>query len=415
MARRVLLRGARQLLTLHGPTGPRRGEAMRQLGLIEDGALLICDGIITNVGPTRRIENLAEARAAEEINATGRVVMPGFVDSHTHLVAAPPRFADSRNSSHGTADQLSSDYIRRTAAPSLLHQAKRHGYGLLRHGSTTVEVKTGYGLDEPGEIKMLRVLGHLPEAGVSVVPTFQAPHNKPPEFAGSLDNHLNWICDHLLPRVKLRELARFVDCYCDPTGYSPAQANVLLNAARRLGFATKLHTGHTARVGAVRMAVELGVVSVDGLNYVDQADAVTLGQSLTIAVVMPGPVCQGHSSQFAPARLLVDQGAALALASGFYPPVSSTYNMMTVVALACAHMGLSPEEAITAATINGAHAVGRAAQAGSLVFGKEADLIMLGVSDYREIPFHFGVNLVSLTMRKGEVVYREGAMTCAAD
>lgn len=164
-------------------------------------------------------------------------------------------------------------------------------------------------------------------------------------------------------------------------------------------------------MGAIRLAVEMGAVSVDGLNHISTADASVLGQSQTVGVVMPGAMHQGYTSRFAPARELIDRGAALALASGFHPPVSSTYNMMTVVALACTHMRLTPEEAITAATINGAHAVALASSTGSLEFGKEADLIMLNVSDYREIPYQFGVNLVSLTMRRGQVIYREGAVS----
>ncbi|HYP09637.1 MAG TPA: amidohydrolase family protein [Bryobacteraceae bacterium] len=420
MERTVLIRGARQLLTLHGPTGPRRGDSMRHLGLIEDGALLITNGIITNVGPTRRIENLARARTAEEINATGRVVMPGFVDSHTHLIAAPPRVADMRHSGHlmesgRNLTQFSADHIRRTSAPSLEHHARKLLFGFMRHGSTTVEAKTGYGLDEAGEMKMLRVLSHLAESGLNLTPTFLAPHVPPPEFPGTVEQFLAWINAYLIPKVRTRNLAKFVDGVCDAGALTVEQAHGLLNAARRLGFATKLQTDLTARTGAVRMAVEMGGVSIAGLNHSDTSDATVLAQSRTVGVVMPGPVYQGYASRFAPARMLIDEGAAIALASGFHPPVSSTYNMMTVIAIACTHMGLSPEEAITAATINGAHALARSERAGSLEYGKEADLIMLGISDYREIPYQFGVNLVALTMQKGHVVYREGIVACGVE
>jgi imidazolonepropionase len=391
---------------------------MRQLGVIEDGAILISDGIITNVGPSRRIENLAGARSAEEINASGRVVMPGFVDSHTHLIAAPPRVSEHRGSGAGEstlgrkAAQFSAEHVRRSSALALEHQAKKALQAFLRHGTTTVEIKSGYGLDETGELKILRAISHLSNACINVASTFMAPHTPPPEFSGSLDEHVQWIRDHLLVKVKQRKTAQFVDVFCDPAGFSIGQANALLMAARRLGFAVKLHSENTTRMGSVRMGVEIGAVSVDGLNHADMTDAVVLGQSRTVGVVMPGPIYQGYTSRFAPARQLIDKGAALALASCFHPPVSSTYNMTTVIALACTHMGFTPEEAITAATINGAHALTRSTQSGSLEFGKEADLIMLGVPDYREIPYHFGVNLVSLTMRKGEIVYREGAVTC---
>jgi imidazolonepropionase len=285
----------------------------------------------------------------------------------------------------------------------------------MRHGSTTIEAKTGLGLDESGEMKLLRVLSHLAESGLNVVPTFLAPHVPPPEFPGTMDQYLDWVNAYLLPKVRTRNLAKFVDGICGPAALSVEQAHALLNAARRLGFATKLHAENTERKGVVRMAIEMGVVSIAGLNHSDPSDATLLGQSRTVGVIMPGPMYQGYASRFAPARMLIDHGAALALASGFHPPVSSTYNMMTVIAIACTHMGLTPEEAISAGTINGAHALSRSAQVGSLEFGKEADLIMLGVSDYREIPFQFGVNLVALTMQKGQVVYREGVVACGVD
>jgi imidazolonepropionase len=393
---------------------------MRHLGLIEDGALLITNGIITNVGPTRRIENLARARTAEEINAAGRVVMPGFVDSHTHLIAAPPRVGDPRSGAHAAEStrnvaQSSAEHIRRATAPALEHQARKLLFGFMRHGSTTIEARTGYGLDEPGEMKILRVLSHLADGGMNLVPTFLAPYVPPPEFPGTLDQYLAWINAYLIPKVRTRNLAKFVSGVCDTTAINVEQAHTLLNAARRLGFAIKLHAERSSRLGCVRMAVEMGAVSVDGLNHADSSDASVLGQSRTLAVLMPGPMYQGYVSRFPPARMLIDQGAAVALASGFHPPESSTYNMMTVIALACTHMGLSTEEAITAATINGAHALSRSAQVGSLEYGKEADLIMLGISDYREIPYQFGVNLVALTMQKGQVIYREGVVACGVE
>jgi imidazolonepropionase len=306
--------------------------------------------------------------------------------------------------------QFSAEHIRRTSAPSLEYQAKRLLVAFMRHGTTTVEIKSGFGLDESGELKMFRVMSHLADAGFNIVPTFMAPYTPPAEFAGSETEYFNWVCDHLLPKIKSRNVARFVDGFCDTSGINSAQANALLTTARRLGFATKLHVEHSTRMGCMKMAVEMGAVSVEGLNHTDYSDASVLAQSRTVGVVMPGPMHMGHVSRFAPARELIDRGAAVALASGFHPPVVSTYNMMTVITLACTHLSLTPEEAITAATINGAHAVNQASSVGSLEFGKQADLIMLNVSDYREIPYHFGVNLVALTMRKGQAVYKEGAV-----
>jgi imidazolonepropionase len=391
---------------------------MRQLGVIEDGAILVKNGVIENVGPTRRVENLAAARGAEEINAAGRVVMPAFVDSHTHLIAAPPRISDMRTAGyvvepHSNPAQSSVNHVRRSSASTLEHQARRLLSGFVRHGTTTVEVKTGYGVDESGEMKMLRVLSHLAESGCTVVPTFLASHIPAAEFPGTLEEYLDWVNAYLIPKVRTRNSARFVDGFCDVSGFTVGQAQRLLNAARRLGFATKLHIEQAPTPGAVRMAVEMGATSVDGLTYAEPPDADVLAQSRTVGVVMPGPMHHRYTTRYAPARMLIDRGAAVALATGFHPPVSSTYNMMTAIAIACTHMGLTPEEAITAATTNGAHALMLASQKGSIEFGKDADLIMLSVSDYREIPYQFGVNLVSMTMRNGQVAYREGAVTCA--
>ena len=404
-------------MTLHGPSAPRRGESMRQLGVIEDGAVLVRNGVIENVGPTRRVENLAAARGAEQINAAGRVVMPAFVDSHTHLIAAPPRVSDVRTAGYAVEPQSklaesSVNHVRRTSASALEHQARRLLSGFVRHGTTTVEVKTGYGIDESAEMKMLRVLSHLAEGGCMVVPTFLASHIPHAEFSGTLEEYIDWVNAYLIPKIKTRNSARFVDAFCDVSGFTVGQAQRILNAARRLGFATKLHVEQSPTPGAVRMAVELGAASVDGLTNADTSDADVLAQSRTVGVVMPGPFDQRYATRYAPARMLIDRGVALALATGFHPPVASTYNMMTAIAIACTRMGLTPEEAITAATTNGAHALMVASQKGSIEYGKDADLIMLSVSDYREIPYQFGVNLVSMTMRNGQVAYREGAVAC---
>jgi imidazolonepropionase len=419
MKRSILVRGARQLLTLHGPTGPRRGAAMRELGVIEDGSLLISDGVITNVGPTRRIENLAEARSAEEINATGRVVMPGFVDSHTHLVSAPGRNLQFKMGFHGErpgpADTFlpNLQYVRSASANLLESQAKRYLEACLRHGTTILEAKSGYALSVTGEIKMLRVFANLGERYVSLVPTFLGAGGVPPEFEGQPDVYLQWLCAELLPKVAERRLARFADCNCDPLTFSPDQARPYLELAKRSGLVPKLQAEQSSRMGAVRVALEVQAASVDGLNHANSTDADLLARSNTIATLLPAKVHQGLYSRLPPARELIDAGAAVALATAFHPAAGSTYNMQMVISLACTHMGITPEEAITACTINGAHAVRRADQSGTLEFGKEADLLILNVADYREIPYHFGGNIVSLTMRKGEVVYREGAVMCA--
>jgi imidazolonepropionase len=345
------------------------------------------------------------------------------VDSHTHLISAPPRVLQYRMAGedlggHGpisVAGDLNAvlQYVRNTPAGTLEFQAKKYIEAGLRHGTTTVEAKTGYGLNASGEMKMLRVLSALRDSCASVVPTFLGAHAVPPEYTGNSQEYINWLCHDLMPRVRERRLARFVDVLCDPGGFTLQEARQYLDAARRLGLAIKVHAEETARTGAVRLALDFEAASADGLNHVDENDADLLGRSRTVCTLMPGGVHQGAYSRFPPARTLIDRGAAVALATGFHPSVNSTFSMQSVISLACTQMQMTAEEAISAATINGAHALGLSRTCGSLEFGKQADLLFLSVSDYREIPFHFGGNIVAIAMRKGEIVYREGAVTCS--
>lgn len=417
MKRSVLVRGARQLLTLHGPSGPRRGEALRSVGLIEDGSVLIVDGVISHVGPTRRVENLADARSAEEINASGRVVMPGFVDSHTHLISAPARALSNHRPMtpvDGESIPAAINYIRNTPAASLDYHARRQLERLFRHGTTTVEAKSGYGLNVSSELKMLRVLAGIDGRPASVLRTFFGAHTLPPECS-SPELYLQSVCESLVPKLKERNLARFVDVFCGPSGFRAEDTRAFLSFAKRHGLGVKVHADQAVRCGGVRLAVEFEAISADGLNAVESEDVELLARSSTIATLLPGTVHHGGFERFPPARELIERGAAVALASAFSPGCPSTFNMQMIVSLACTHMNLLPEEAIAAATVNGAYAVGEGKNCGSLESGKQADLLILDVSDYREISMHFGCNIVALAMRKGHVIYKEGARACVGE
>jgi imidazolonepropionase len=408
----VLVRGARQLLTLHGPTGPRRGDALRDLGIIEDGALLITDGVISNVGPTRRIENLAEARSAEEINATGRIILPAFCDPHVQLIGPPPRVINyplGNAASEITGSELSKaalSHLRSTTPGRLEQQTRRTVQRQLRHGTTTFEAKSGWGVDEASELKSLRVCAVAGGAHANTVVTYVA--NTPsPESEGGTQRQLEWICNELLPKIRSRKLATFAEVVCDPAGFSIGQARVFLAAAGRLGFLLKMQAEHATRMGAARLAIDMDARGIAGLNFCDRSDAEILARSRTVAVLLPARAAQGWA-RTPPARLLIDAGVAVALGSGYSPSLPATFSMQSVVSLACSALDMTIEEAIAATTINAAHALDRATVNGSLEFGKEADLLMLDLPDYREIPYHLGVNHVEMVMRKGEVVYREG-------
>jgi imidazolonepropionase len=288
--------------------------------------------------------------------------------------------------------------VRRLPASELEAQGGKFLAAMARHGTTTVEAKSGYGLDEAAEMKTLRVLGRME----GVVPTYLGPHVPPPETAA--DHYISWVCAHMLPAVARKKLARFADIYCDRGAFDLEQARRYLRRAAELGLGLKIHAEQFERTGAALLAVELGAVSADHLEQAGEEEAAALARSDTVAVLLPGSVFHLGLRRYAPARALIDAGAAVALATDFNPGTSPTFNMQMALSLACTEMRMTPAEAISAATVNGAHAVCAAGRVGSLEAGRQADLIVLDLSDYREIPYYFGTNNVRLTMIKGEVI-----------
>ncbi len=372
--------------------------------MIHDGSLLVRDGILEQVGLTRRIENLKEARDAIEVSAAGRVVLPGFVDSHTHLLFPPPGVIPLR--------QLAiSNAMRTISAMRLEIRARVHLEAMARHGTTTVEVKTGSGADPRIELKMLRALSRLDPKPVDVIRTvlLRVPRELPAKFASDAALHEKSTTD-LLAKIRRRRLAEFVDVAWEDEAVPGRIVRRSVEVASVLGFRLKVHADGVFSGDAVAFALEHRAVSVDHLEYVTRVEAEWLGKSATIATLLPSASFH-RNVRYAPARMLIEGGAAVALATNFNPYQTPALSMQTVIMLACSRMGMTPEEAISAATINGAHALARAANTGSLEVGKSADLVIMNVSDYRDLAQQFGMNLVYMTMKGGQIIYEEGEVT----
>jgi imidazolonepropionase len=379
------------LLTLRGTPEPRRSASLNELNAISDGAVLIRDGIIVEVGPTRRLENLAAVRNASEIDASGRVVMPGFVDSHTHL-AFPSSHAENVDAVRR---------VRTSSAQRLEARARAFLESMARHGTTTVEAKTGSGSDENTEWKLLRVLAALHSDPLDVVSSLlcRLPHDNREEAVESVSGEL-------LPKIQKRKIAQFADLICNGDPANLPLYDHYLRSARSLGFACKIHADSSRTAEAIAIGARHCATSIDHLEHASDEDARQLGGGGMIATLFPIS-CFHDGGPQPPARALIDAGAAVAIATNFDPHHSPTLNMQTAIALACIHFRMTIEEAIAAATINGAHALRRARRIGSLEPGKIADLVILNVSHYQDLRHSLGTNLVHQTVKSGKIIYRE--------
>jgi imidazolonepropionase len=433
----LVVHSARQLLTL-GPFGeieassdvsiapsrPRRGEAMNELGLIEDGAVAVSRGLITLVGTTEEV--LAQTEADEMIDASNRVVMPGFVDPHTHLVFAGSREDEFESRLRGAtymeimaAGGGIMSTVRATRAatlPQLIAQSRERLDRMLAHGTTTAEVKSGYGLNVDDELKMLEAIRQLDATHpIELVPTFLGAHAVPAEFKGQADEYVEVVINEMLPLAEreLREHASdasapsipfFCDVFCEEGAFSVSQSRRILERARELGFGLKVHADEFKPLGGTRLAVELGAVSADHLVCTTVEEIEALAGSDTIAVSLPGtPFGLGHQ-KYTPARQIVEAGGALALATDLNPGTCYCESMQFIIALACRYMRLTPAEAIAATTLNAAHALSLGDRVGSLETGKKADILVLDTPNYRHLGYHFGVNLVERVIKSGQLM-----------
>ncbi len=415
----MLLHSASQLLTLSGP--PQRGRDLGRLGILPDGALLIRDGMIAAVGTTPELRQTYPHE--ETLDASGHVVMPGFVDPHTHLLWAGDRAAEFEMRLEGRTylEILASGggilstvrLTRQASLETLLAETRPRTLDMLAHGTTTAEAKTGYGLQTGTELLMLQALLALDAEGpLELAPTFLGAHAIAPEYKDDPDGYTTHLCVEMLPAAQrwwvenapARPLP-FVDVFCETGAFSLEQSRRILEAARSLGFPLKVHADEFDNLGGASLAAGLGAVSADHLVKTSPADISTLAQSDTVAVALPCTPFGLAEQEYTPARAILEAGGLLALATDLNPGTAWCGNMQFVLALACRYLRLTPAQAIAAATLNAAAAISRADRVGSIEPGKQADLLILKVNDYRHLGYRFGVNLVQTVIKRGRLIY----------
>jgi imidazolonepropionase len=412
----LLLANIGQLLTLRtAANGPRRGASLSDLGIVEDAAVLCLAGKIVSVGTTKdalRDPWLKKNRKkVTEIDCAGRVVLPGFVDSHTHPVFTHPRLVDFEKrisganyeeiAEAGGGIRSSIDGVRKANKQALTKKVSAVLADMARHGTTTVEAKSGYGLNLESELKSLESIhAAAREWPGTVVPTFLGAHAVPPEYRGRSQQYVDLICREMIPTIAKRKLAQFVDVFCDRGAFTAEEATQIFGAAEEHGLAVRAHLGQLSETRLAPL-LRYNPASLDHMDHVHDADLAALAQSKTIATFVPGANYFLGISRYPNARHFIESGVAIALATDYNPGSSPTLSMPMAMSLACTQMKMSPAEAIAAATINGAWALRIADRKGSIEPGKDADLAVFDVSDYREIPYWFGVNRCVLTIMNG--------------
>lgn len=402
----MLLANIGQLVTLRGEYLPRRGAALRDIGLIDDAAVLCGGGKIIAAGMQREILEHPwlnkHRRKVEELDCRSGVVFPGLVDCHTHPAFVGARLVDFEKriagASYGQIAEAgggirsSVDAVRRASRNELSDKVFTALSAMFRHGTTTVEAKSGYGLTVNEEIKSLEAIREAARSWPgTVVPTLLAAHVVPAEYAGKTDEYVKLICEQIIPAVAKKKLAEFVDVFCERGAFTLEQSEKVLAAARSYGLGTRAHVGQFTAENLQALLVQ-EPASLDHLDHITDDDLTALARSRTIATLVPGAnYFLGHK-QFPPARRLIESGAAVALATDYNPGSSPTLSLPFVMSLACTHLSMTPAEAISAATINAACALRLEDRKGSIAAGKDADLALFDIDDYREIAYWFAWN-----------------------
>ena len=410
----LFLRNISQLVTV--PSRGRRaktGADMGDLGLLKDAGVLCRDGKIAWVGTMAEWEGRS-AGDLNEFDASGMVALPGFVDAHTHMMFAGSRELEFAMRAQGATYQEIAErgggilstiaHVRKADKKSLKRQTARYLMDMMRHGTTTVEIKSGYGLEMESEIRMLEAINELRvEEIMGVVPTFLGAHALPPEYRGRGSDYVDLVVDRMIPYVGKKGLAVFCDVFCEKGYFGLEEAARILEAGARWGMKPKVHADELTPLGGAQLAARVGAVSADHLEHVTPEGVAALRGAGVVAGLLPG-VSFFLRHGYAPARALIHGGVAVAIASDFNPGSCMSYSMPLMMTIACTQMGMTPEEAITAATLNGAAALGLSSTIGSIEVGKNADIVLAAVPDYRFLAYHFGTNHVRVTIKNGTIL-----------
>lgn len=411
MKKNIFIINASQIASSKGDKA-RFGEEMKELQIIEDGAVVIEEGIIKAIGTTEELLSKYSKEDYEVIDAKGKTILPGFVDSHTHFIFGGYRaeefswrlngvsYMEIMERGGGIINTVKS--TKETSLEELIELGRKRLDSMMKFGVTTVEGKSGYGLDLDTEVKQLEAMRHLSsDHPMDIVSTFLGAHAVPKEYKGKEEEYVSFIIDEVLPKVN--NLAEFCDVFCEKNVFSVEQSRRILLKAKELGMKLKLHADEIVQLGGAELAGELGATSADHLLQASDKGIESMRENGVMATLLP---CTAFSlrESYARGREMIDRGCAVALATDFNPGSCFTYSIPLLFALACIEMRLTIEEAITALTINGAAALGKAHEIGTLDIGKKADLVILSYPSYKYIPYHVGINIVEKVIKNGEVV-----------
>lgn len=410
----LIIKNAKQLITMQGPSRARVGKEADDIGIIENGALAIDDKRIIAVGNSEQIA--IEYQSKNMIDAADKVVMPGFVDPHTHPIFYSTRenelemrikgksYVEISQSGGGIRSSISG--VRESSENELFELSKKRIERIISNGTTTLEAKSGYGLSTQSEIKMLKVIERLNHnLPITIVPTFLGAHEFPAEYKDDRETYIKILTDEMLPEVAEKNLAEYCDIFTEEHVYNIEQSRRILTKAKQLGFKIRMHADEIKPIGGAELAADMGAVSADHLGAASDKGISAMKESGVIATLLPGTIFSLGMQSYARARYMIDNNLAVALATDFNPGSCNCDSMQFIITLACLNMNITPAEAITAATINSAYSLELGEEIGSLENGKKADILIMDMPSYQYLPYHFGSNNVEKVIKNGNVIW----------